>query len=352
MALTYSRFTSFKMVKDHYESIKPVKEREHGTTRNIRPMGDRNRKWERIVKISNNCYALSDGYHYGDEIFPEWGITEWDSNTKTYIIHKDRLGKMENYAPVVWRKHKDGTETVQLRNMTGSSSGYSITRYDFLRRHTPFGLTFWTGNNANQFVSTGGNRNQASYKEFYLPKGKTVPRGTYKYYQERGGNQYRTWMQIKDCKSALVFKNEGNGAWTYVGGGGDTPRQPSQTVKKELKARYKDRIDAFKEWAVTMGAMLPIHDYEYARQIIQEVTELVKEDGIEIPTYYNGFHFLDAKYKRRIISNPQHPMRLHLAVHALRDIDFNKSADPSEIKRIKQRFNTWINKNLDFVKKG
>jgi hypothetical protein len=57
MALTYSSFESFDDVVYNYESIKPM----GGSTnkgKDIRPIGDRKRKYERIVKISNNCYAL------------------------------------------------------------------------------------------------------------------------------------------------------------------------------------------------------------------------------------------------------------------------------------------------------
>jgi len=350
MALTYSGFSSFKVVKDHYESIQPIKERGCGTTRNIRPMGDRARKWERIVRVSRNCYALSDGYHYGDNMFPEWGNADYDHKTKTWTIHQDRLGKMEDYAPVVWRRHKDGTETVQLRNVTGSNSGYSIGRYDFLRRHTPFGLSFVAGGNGNQFIHIN---HKTGNESFFLPKSKTVPRGAYKFYKGSRASAHTNWMQLKDCKSALVFKNEGGGAWSYISGGGDTPRQPSKTVKKEVKARYKKRIAAFKEWAFTMGAMLPLRDYEYIRQMDQETKELAKEEGIDVPSYYGGaFHHLDGKYKRKIISNDQHPMRLHLAVSALREVDFYNATDELEVKRIKQRFNTWMNNNLDFIKKG
>ena len=96
MTLTWTSFASFDEVARRYEDIKPIRERTLGTSRDIRPIGDRNRKQERIVKLSRNCYALSDGYHRGDGAFtyfsPTWG-----------------RGLMEYYAPIVWRKHKYGT---------------------------------------------------------------------------------------------------------------------------------------------------------------------------------------------------------------------------------------------------
>ena len=60
MALTYSSFSSFDEVVNHYENVKPM----GGISnkgKDVRPMGDRKRKYERIVKISDNCYALSEG---------------------------------------------------------------------------------------------------------------------------------------------------------------------------------------------------------------------------------------------------------------------------------------------------
>ena len=63
MALTWTNFASFKDVVKHYENIKPLVSKLHTREDDIRPIGDRNRKWERIVKVSRNCYALSDGYH-------------------------------------------------------------------------------------------------------------------------------------------------------------------------------------------------------------------------------------------------------------------------------------------------
>ena len=55
MALTISNFSSFDDVVKHYESIKPLVSKLHTREDDIRPIGDRNRKHERIVKISRNC---------------------------------------------------------------------------------------------------------------------------------------------------------------------------------------------------------------------------------------------------------------------------------------------------------
>ncbi len=49
MALTYSSFGSFDEVVAHYENIKPMGG-SGNKGKDIRPIGDRKRKYERIVK--------------------------------------------------------------------------------------------------------------------------------------------------------------------------------------------------------------------------------------------------------------------------------------------------------------
>ena len=245
MALIWTNFANFKMVVDRYESIKPLVSKLHTLEDDIRPIGDRNRKHERIVKISRNCYALSEGYHMGDDKFMPYGIQDYDHQTKTSTFHWDRLGKMEYYAPVVWRKHKDGTETVQIRNFTGSNSGYELSRYAFLDRHVPRSMRFVLGNSV-QYIEVGG-------KKHYLAKCKTVPRG---YCKAHKNKTYYKWMQVKDDNSALVFTRDGNNWVHNPTTGKPLPQKPK--VNKELKKKYKDDIDKFFEWGMTMSPMLPL----------------------------------------------------------------------------------------------
>lgn len=51
MALTFTNFTRFEEVEAYYNSITPMRGTQN-IGKDIRPIGDRNRKWERIVKIS------------------------------------------------------------------------------------------------------------------------------------------------------------------------------------------------------------------------------------------------------------------------------------------------------------
>jgi hypothetical protein len=64
--------STFDSVQNWYERTKPVVSKIHKREDDIRPLGNRSRKWERIEKINNNCYALLgawgvDGIRYYGE---------------------------------------------------------------------------------------------------------------------------------------------------------------------------------------------------------------------------------------------------------------------------------------------
>ena len=349
MALTYSNFLKFDDVVKHYKSIKPMKEKEHGTERNIRPIGDRARKWERIVKISRNCYALSDGYHEGDDKFTPYGVREYDYKTKTTTYHWDRLGKMEYYAPIVWRKHKDGTETVQIRNCVGSNSHYSMGRYAFLDRHMPVGMTFVMGNSL-QYVSLRG---RTTVNAHYLAKCKTVPRGYYRQFKK--ATYFKEWMQTKDDNSALVFIKIGDD-WVRDPVSGKMPPQKPK-VNKELKKKYKEAIDKFFEWGMTMSPMLPLsRDYNASK-------------SKELREYFGSVDYVNDNFTptraREILHNPNHPMRLNYwvvftsqtAEHAYVSGGWENTYSvkhvetKEQLQKVKNRFNSFINTNAGFMTK-
>ena len=81
---------SFDKVAAAYDAIKPLRGKHKND--NVRPIGDRARRWERIKKINNNCYVLTDGYYTGDDVFRGWG---YGGNTGT-----PTEAEMINLAPV------------------------------------------------------------------------------------------------------------------------------------------------------------------------------------------------------------------------------------------------------------
>lgn len=339
MALTYSTFQTFAEVEVHYNKIKPLRGKDN-EGKDIRPIGDRRRKWERIVKISPNCYALSDGHHFGDEISPAW-VYGAEAQPIT-------LADMEKYAPIVWRKRRDGLEEVTLRN--GWGPGLHTSRYQFLYRHTPKGMWFRTGNrDGKHFIEASGER-------YYLAKVRTTPRHVYDAINNAASNHYwqkrmKDWVRLQDDNSALTFTNL-QGRWTLVDGGKEVPTPPKVIVRKELKAKYKKHIDVFKEWAFTMGPMLPLHDYNYIRDMNSQAAEWCAEQSGGKRHYWGDpLMHIDFKIKRQIMCDEEHPMRLHMAVSMLRNIELYNVDDEDGARRCKQRANTWINNHMNFTKK-
>lgn len=336
--LTYTSFNSFAEVEAHYNKIKPLRGNANAG-KDIRPIGDRKRKWERIVKVSPNCYALSDGHHFGDEVF-----TCWTYGAENYT---PTLKDMERYAPIVWRKKRDGTEEVTLRNGWGPHQ--HTGRYSFLYRHSPHRMWFRNRNGKHFIVDAGGN-------SYYLAKGTTAPRAVYDAINSNPSNHYwqtrtQKWIKLQDDNASLTFTQNEHGGWVLADGGKDIPTPPKKIVRKELKARYKKHIDTFKEWAFTMGAMLPIRDYAYARDQYNVVHEWMKANNVDTNNYWgHPFNHMDAKLKRQILCDEEHPLRLPMAVSMLRSVESYHADTEDEVRRVKQRANTWINNHMGFTK--
>ena len=99
---------NFEQVAQHYNVTKPIAGK--NAHRNIIPVDDRKRKWERIEKISDDCYAIYDGNlgdpcKYDAKYIPAW--------------HKGMTPEISlALAPIVWARVKDGY-TIRIRNGSG-----------------------------------------------------------------------------------------------------------------------------------------------------------------------------------------------------------------------------------------
>ena len=362
MALTYSSFESFDDVVYNYENIKPM----GGSTnkgKDIRPIGDRKRKYERIVKISNNCYALSDGFHFGDAHF-NWG---WGYTASAEFV--PTLKDMEKYAPIIWRKKRDGTEQVTIRNGYGNHAHNS--RYAFINRHTPKGLGFRIDNGKQYVTKTMGRYPHPHYDErYYLAKTRTAPRIIYDHIKEQhGANWYgeraSEWVMLHDDNSALVFnKNTGTDRfsgvdWVHVEGTGRTlPKAPRVNI--EAKAKYKDSIKKFFEWGMTMSPLIPLEDNEYLYKHNQDLVEAYGQ------TRGNHWRKVDGMRGREIVRSERHPARLAFWIEFAKQCyapdeqswSFNskplltKIKTKEDISHVRACFNRFINTELGFITKG
>ena len=361
MALTYSTFSSFDEVVAHYENIKPMGG-SGNKGKDIRPIGDRKRKYERIVKISNNCYALSDGFHFGDKYF-NWG---WGYTASAEFV--PTLKDMEKYAPIIWRKKRDGTEQVTIRNGYGDHAHNG--RYAFIHRHTPKGLGFRVDNGKQYVTKTMGRYPHPQHDErYYLAKTHTAPRIVYDHIKDQqNANWYqenaKKWVMLHDDNSALVFsKTESEDRfsgvdWVHVKGTGRAlPKAPRVNI--EVKAKYKDSIKKFFEWGMTMSPLMPLEDNEYLYKHHQDLVEAYGQ------TRGNQWRKVDGMRGREIVRGERHPARLAFWIefakqcYAPDEQSWSWNSAPlltkiktkEDIAHVRACFNRFINTELGFITK-
>ena len=322
---------SFDKVAAAYDAIKPLRGKHKND--NVRPIGDRARRWERIKKINNNCYVLTDGYYTGDDVFRGWG---YGGNTGT-----PTEAEMINLAPIVWRRHRDGTTTIKVRNGTGQ--GAHNGRYSFLDRHLPNGMRFIL-RNGKHFISLGYG---TTYKEYYLAKSNTL--AAWALPDEAQKNQWNKDLTSRDDGVALTFRVDDDKI-SFVDGGKGLPVAPKVRVDKKAKAKMKDAIAEFREWAFTMYPLLPVKDREYADRMRTEVREMLNVNGWS----WDMLNMFDTDVAKHIIRDPDHTLRVHFMYALMGQTDYHLrhtfASDADHVKAVKAQFNRKINKTCGFTK--
>ena len=329
MALYWQNATlnTFNKVAAHYDAVKPL--RGKLAPRNVRPIGDRARKWERIKKINNNCYVLMDGYYSGDDVFKAW----YSSGEKGAPTEAEML----NLAPIVWRKHRDGTTTIKVRNGTGH--GAHNSRYSFLDRHLPNGMRFIV-RNGKHFIKVGDT-------EYYLAKSKTL--AAWALPDDAQKNQWTKHFTSRDDGVALTFRVDDDKI-SFVDGGKKLPVPPKVRVDKKAKAKMKGAIAEFREWAFAMYPLLPIKDREYGDRMRTEIRETLNVGGWS----WDMLDMFNPDVAKYIIRDPDHTLRVHFMYALMGQTDYHLrhtfDSDAEHEKAVKAQFNRKINKACGFNK--
>ena len=340
MALYFSDINNFESVVKRYEDTKVLVSCKHPRSHDVRPIGDRARKWERIVKVSRNCYALSDGYHRGDPLFSFWGYS--------VTGEPPQGGDMCYYAPLVWRKHRDGTTSLRVMNGTGPSYGAFNSRYSFLQRNLPLNLHLVI-DNGKQYIQCNGTKH-------YLAKNKKVPPHEYAY---KTKNRWDKWKQKHDDNCALVFIQNEDGSWRHDGKSGrSVPVAPR--VNKSEKDKYKDAIKKFFEWGMAMTPLLPLEDEEYMQKMMTEIDRFFSDRPDIDNRWVRSVNWLP-KYAREVLQFEEHPMRLNYWLmfarttsdgwYYNREYPIKKIQTKDDLQKVRRQYNYFINNNAGFVTK-
>lgn len=338
MALYYTAYKTFADVVADYDSIKPVVSKNHTRADDVRPIGDRARKQERIIKIDNNCYALSD-WDTPDQIF-YWGHTKAPTPKET-----------RDFAPILWRK-RGGAEYVHIRN--GVGQGAHNGRYSFINRHLPPRMDFII-DNGKQFVRYQG-------KRYFLPKGKYwwPTRVEYLNEQFNRGNQNIRREQYKTGRNAeLVFKRDGDD-W-IIQNEHSLPKPPRQLVRKGVKARYATALKSLREYVFSIapvivslddGSYYRRHNWEQEMSMRAEFKQVVKEHYPEFDTddRYFAMNSIPPELALQIITSYNDSLRMYLAYQFGIDSDICTMSNEEDVKRVKAQYNRWVNKLCGFTK--
>jgi len=199
MAMYNFNISSFADAERLYNTTKPIR----GTT--IVPLGDRRRKWERIVKVSPTCYKLCD--------------TLMDKKYETYNWYQTPE-QVEAVAAVTWTLGANKNSVVEFRNGEGDFAHTS--RYSFLHRCMPRGMSF--------VVDSGKQYVRYREERHFLPKAnnKTVV--------------------FKDAHTPQC-------AWRLVSNPHPLP-VVRKRVNKEEKEPYKEAIVSYLEWVWNMAPLI------------------------------------------------------------------------------------------------
>ncbi len=331
MAITWLQYEGFDHIANQYANTKPLVSKCHTREEDIRPIADRNRKYERIKKINDNCYILQDGYHSGDEVFGNYYGAKQGTPTEAEII---------KLAPIVWRKPRGGSETITIRNGTGYQAHNS--RYSFLDRCLPLGLQFII-RNGKHFILCHNDG-----VEYYLAKSLTMAEHAI---PKKHNGGYTT----RDDGVSLTFKRitKYQRCFEFISGGKPIPKPPRKIVDKEAKAKMKDAISTFRNWSSIMFPMLPKDDREYRSRLLQELSE--QTNGAFSPYMWNVIDSFGEKFElsRDIISDENHPLRLHLAYFLFSSIEDRYAEDMDAVASrayVMSVFNRRINRVCNFTK--
>ena len=336
MGTTYLfHLDTFDKVAAFYEGIKPIRGSKLGG-KDVRPIGDRRYNNERIAKISDDCYAISDSYNEGD---PIWGHLPCSGGTPNGT-------ELEFYAPIVWRRHPDGTETIKLRNATGD--GPHQKRYQFLYNCTPRGISVVV-DNGRQYVNVLG-------KRYFLAKGTTEPKVSHDAREaSRASYARRVWREtriIGDDNASLVFRRDGSN-WTLISHGGNLvePPRPRRVVDHKVKNAMKAQIETFRAWVHIISPMLTITNNSLREEYGKVVNEWRKANGDK---YHRSWGDLNQRITpdmaRAIVADPEHPLRTAMAAFAIYEADLNKECeDAADVTALKGRFNRWLNNVLGLI---
>lgn len=338
--------STFADVERLYNNIKPVISVYHDKASDIRPIENRRYKERRIMKVSKNCYAFLVNFTGMDGEF---------KGRQRVLSDVPTLADVLLEAPIVWRKHKDGSETVTIHN---AKIPYSTCWYEFLRRHLPAGLVFsnaW-GKPHTVWSKTG---------EYFIPHNKFSPRSrgdNYRYYASRN-----SLGATPKFERSLTFRRDADAAytWALISEPYAQDRKSTHYIDKAAKAAIAPQLKELKQWMLTMYPIIETPRSAYnqeiqaqVREAISETKQLIGSDADNISQYSGATWWHrphNATLARHALENTDSPMRVPMLISfKLYVRENNWGLDDEQIndpKLMQSRLNNFCNRALGLKKK-
>ena len=361
-----SRFglNGFEHVEICYNNTKPIISKNQTLQHDIRPIGDRGRKHERIAKVSDTCYMLLNG-ELGDNA--TW-YYKCEEGTENYIIQD--VSATLTFAPVVWTRH-DGYDTIRIRNGSGYYAHNS--RYSFISRCLPNSMSAIIGDGKQYIVHDN--------VRYLLPKSMWFPNNHYNaqnglkkddewylvFRRDHGDTKFKltgnkfTWHAKRygvDVATKNKYKSQINELWDYmctvapmfnnIFGGRSREMGQGDFYQEQWETRqlkYKARREALNE------GREEVQNYvENVLNIPQERVHYMRDSQIYQDSPWKHPHF-PVPLIEDILADDQHPMRLNLVRDIINDMeDIVDCQDKQEASKIRSQYNRWFNKHMGFSK--
>ena len=304
------RFNKFDEVVKWYEQTKPVISKHHTAEDNIRPIGARRRKWERIKKVDAETYLLLDGNYVKQLYMNQSGQGNYDD----YDQYE------QDMAAIMWKREADG-DYIYVRN--GTTGSAHMSRYQFLQWHLPRDAAFRMSQQGKHWLRVN---TPTGWEDFILPK-----------------TNYRwDWNLNKfgeDDGKRLKFRVNEDGTFTRIG---EAFKVSATTVNKELKKQWKPLIEAFYIQAAALAPMLDTswngrHEYQQTINAWCNENRISFGYGVSLPLTVS----------RAIVEQEDHELRIPLMALVISDIGGKRAIETKEdLSRIKSAYNRLMNKVL------
>ena len=337
MAYRYQSPTlnTFAEVDWLYHTVKPIISKNHRKEDDLRPIGSRGRKHERIIKVNDQKYILNDGEC---DTISFWKFYYSQPNNKLPTTQQ-----IEALAPIVWSIDDEGNEFIKIRNGSGTQSHQ--TRYTFLENTLPQCMSFIITSGKQYIQVRSGVEPNSKLSEYFLPKSE------YYWSNETSKDDFRQLHLTKPANSKFWLP-QGN-TFTFS--------PPKKRIDKKRKADLKDAIEGMWDYISAMWTLIDVVDGGYSWNKHQENKK-------EMDTHYHAWlgqpsenltHWWDWKGKGDFIAHvfqtEDHPCRVTILDMFVYDSDLvniklgrlTNFDEREQLSRLRSQYNRWVNKALE-----